>query len=91
MEKKIEEMARIYEFACDETEECTRKCGICHATLLYNAGYRKQQEVAKDIISLANELVTTIESESGISIASKVLFISSIKLLQTKIMERYGV
>lgn len=44
MEKQIKEMARIYEFACDETEVCTRKCGPCHATLLYNAGYRKQVE-----------------------------------------------
>lgn len=46
MEKQIEEMARIYEFACDETKECTRKCGICHATLLFNAGYRKQEWIS---------------------------------------------
>ena len=45
MNKQIEEMARIYEFACDETKECTRKCGICHAKLLFNAGYRKVEEM----------------------------------------------
>lgn len=48
-EKQIEEMAKILNpnscfdegiSACRKTEDCD----ICHATKLYNAGYRKQAE-----------------------------------------------
>ena len=44
-EKQIEEMAKVLESTCDETE-CNRPtdCDLCQATRLYNAGYRKQSE-----------------------------------------------
>jgi hypothetical protein len=45
MKKQIEEMARLLESTCDETE-CNHptNCDLCQATRLYNAGYRKQSE-----------------------------------------------
>lgn len=41
--KRIEEMAKVLESTCDETE-CNHptNCDLCQATRLYNAGYRKQ-------------------------------------------------
>ena len=53
-EKQIEEMAKLLCSTCAETNEkdCEKfegVCGICDATKLYNAGYRKASEVAEEI------------------------------------------
>ena len=50
-EKQIEEMAKVMCGGCTDNKECMR-C-LCadwyNAETLYNAGYRKQSEVAKEI------------------------------------------
>ena len=53
-EKQIEEMAKLLCSTCAETneEDCEKfegVCGICDATRLYNAGYRKASDVAEEI------------------------------------------
>lgn len=60
-DKQIEEMAKHCHFyeegKCllleDEAEECDTKCDMCEfAKRLYNAGYRKADEVAREIIDI---------------------------------------
>ena len=58
---------------------------------LAKQGYRKQSEVAKEIIDLANELYNAIDSELSVNGDFILGCKSAIKVLQTKIMERYGV
>ena len=43
----IEEMAKVIENRCDR--DCIPSCDECIAQTLYNAGYRKQSEVAREI------------------------------------------
>jgi hypothetical protein len=47
--KQIEEMAKVLESTCDETE-CNHptNCDLCQATRLYDAGYRKQDWISVD-------------------------------------------
>ena len=54
-EKQIEEMARtMCGGANDDCIECNTHCGICEfwteASILYNAGYRKATDVAREIL-----------------------------------------
>ena len=45
--KQIDEMAKVLESTCDETE-CNHptNCDLCKATRLYNAGYHKQEWIS---------------------------------------------
>ena len=60
-EKQIEETAEVLRHSCDG--ECFRNkdgfadCEVCEACLLYNAGYRKQSEVAREIILEIDTLI----------------------------------
>ena len=58
-EKQIEEMASALNF-CKNTpiEECHSKvdCKHCLAEQLYNAGYRKQSEIAEEIFAEADKI-----------------------------------
>ena len=93
MEKKIEEMAKIMsdnfngydgkKYEPYDFEWC--------AYMLQEKGYRKQQEVAQDIISLANEVKEFFENDATVDDEHKVYFKLAMRFFQTKIMERYGV
>jgi hypothetical protein len=53
-DNQIEKMAKLLCSTCYETneEDCKKfegVCGICDATRLYNAGYRKSTELAEEI------------------------------------------
>lgn len=61
-DKQIEEMAKLLCSTCYETneEDCKKfegVCGICDATRLYNAGYRKSSEVAEEIFGEIERMV----------------------------------
>ncbi len=65
-EKQIEEMAKAICSACAIRENCKLE-DVCRATLqeseaLYNAGYRKQSEVAREIFEeIENLSVNTVD------------------------------
>jgi hypothetical protein len=97
MEKKkfieIEKMAEIVKSYCDvcpvkDKEQET--CLLCKMEHLYNHNYRNAQDVAQEIIDLANELILTVESEQAYTNFTLEVFKAGIRLMQTKIMERYG-
>ena len=67
-EKQIEEMAKILHpdscfdgdiTACRKMEECS----ICHATKLYNAGYRKQSENVIELPCKEGDTVYVLRAE----------------------------
>ena len=50
VEKQIEEMARVIKCDANTSLECPETtCGVCRAKRLYNAGYRKASDVAREI------------------------------------------
>ena len=69
MEKQIEKMAKVLEFVCELQDQdlCIAECDTCRATALYNAGYRKQSEVASEIFWEIDKLLTAIylDDEDG--------------------------
>lgn len=65
-EKQIEEMARtMCGGANDDCIECNTHCGICEfwteASILYNAGYRKASDVAREIFAEIEQEICNIE------------------------------
>jgi hypothetical protein len=54
-------------------------------------GEKIKQTTAQEIIDLANELILTVESEQAYTNFTLEVFKAGIRLMQTKIMERYGV
>lgn len=107
MEKKIEEMAidlrKVSEKVQDRCDEIDcRECGLdpfgkieckylARAKMLLEKDYQKKQTTAQEIIDLANELILTVESEQAYTNFTLEVFKAGIRLMQTKIMERYGV
>ena len=95
MEKKIEEMCELVRNHCgncpyEDVDVSNTFCGTeCRMTYLYEQGYRKQSEVAQEIIDLANETIKNISEIVGTDV--EVFAKAGIRLIQTKIMERYGV
>lgn len=65
-EKQIEEMARLLEESygiCGNFSGCTnRKCPQCYAETLYNAGYRKSEDVCEETIK---EAAYWLDNEKG--------------------------
>lgn len=62
-EKQIEEMARIMDSTCADCCDCNciEKANRCTAEAIYNAGYRKQIDVAREIF----EEIDGIMKQSG--------------------------
>ena len=57
-EKEIEEMANLLISACGVAQyPCQITCEKCHAERLYNAGYRKTSDVAKEIFCKIENLM----------------------------------
>ena len=50
-DKQIEEMASVLMSKCDSEIDCSKKadCDLCRAEHLYEKGYRKASEVAREI------------------------------------------
>lgn len=72
-DKQIEEMAKAIKFCKDTSiNECHTKdsCRHCIAEQIYNAGYRKQSEVAMEILENIEKLITkeclVFKDENGI-------------------------
>lgn len=92
MEKKIEEIKE--EIFKAEEEFMSKGKPVLDiesyvAEHLAKQGYRKESEVAKEIIDLANETIKNISEIVGTDV--EVFAKAGIRLIQTKIMERYGV
>jgi biotin synthase-like enzyme len=65
MDEKIEEMAKIISSdICDK--DCSNRCAFCganakkEATALYNAGYRKESDAAREILAEIDDLTLCI-------------------------------
>lgn len=89
---EIEKMAEIVKGYCDvcpvkDKEQET--CLLCKMEHLYNHNYRNAQTTAKEILDLANETIKNISEIVGTDV--EVFAKAGIRLIQTKIMERYGV
>ena len=60
-DKQIEEMAKLIKESCQKTpcyrdEKPYTDCDVCEATYLYNAGYRKASEFAREIFEEIEEI-----------------------------------
>jgi hypothetical protein len=91
---EIEKMAEIVKGYCDSCpvkDKEQETCLLCKMEHLYNHNYRNAQTTAQEIIDLANELILTVESEQEYTNFTLEVFKAGIRLMQTKIMERYGV
>lgn len=85
-DKQIEEMAKALN-GC--TANCTDDCGCSemeHAEVLYNAGYRKKSDVAREIFEeIRAESSYCVASQNGVEIYHTKLYnISAIKLDELK-------
>lgn len=79
------------ELAKEILEEYARAYSQFDLEILAKTLEEIKQTTAKEIIDLANELILTIESEQAYTNFTLEVFKAGIRLMQTKIMERYGV
>ena len=97
-EKQIEEMAILIAaqkgYGCNEKDRCDMSCQVFKvgcipyeaAQILYNAGYRKQIEVAREIIS---EFKTTVKNRMlKLGIYTAVIN-RTLELVEKKLTEKY--
>lgn len=75
-EKQIEKIAKVICGGCPDSKECMH-C-LCadwyRAEALYNAGYRKQSEVAKEIFAEIEKLVSTNKKTVGCATYEETIF-----------------
>ena len=72
MNKQIEEMAQVYEEARSIAQETlgsmNEGAGVWYAKAFYNAGYRRQDEVAREIFEeLSATIMPLVESHNKIA------------------------